>query len=144
MIVAIQHSVSKLTSSDDKVDRKDEDDEEIEKSQLCKDDKPDWVMGTICKMVLQQMKRFWQNIMKLDKLTQPGLEIAANYSCKRDKKYGTSELKVFAVDKQQPDDDAAAPALTTFGDLMECHDIVPVISHMAQGSSPPGSSHIRL
>jgi len=42
-------------------------------------------------------------------------------------KYGTSESMVPAVVKPQKDDNPAAPAPTTFGEHMECLDIVPGI-----------------
>jgi len=58
--------------------------------------------------------------------------------------YGTFELSVPAVVKPQMDQDVAAPAPTTFGELMECVDIVPGISQMLQGTSRPGSSHMWL
>jgi hypothetical protein len=57
-----------------------------------------------------------------------GWEDAANHVCNRDKKYGTSGLSVLAVIQPQMDDDAAAPAPTTFGELMECLDLVPGIT----------------
>jgi len=82
--------------------------------------------------------------MKLDQLTQPGWEDAADYFGERDKKYGTAKLRVPVVVQPQRDDDASAPPPTTFGELMERLDIVPGISQMAEGTSRPGSSHIRL
>jgi len=82
--------------------------------------------------------------MKLDKLTQPGWEDAAEYFRERDKQYGTFELRVPAVVQPQTNDDAPAPPPTTFGELMESLNIVPGISQRPQGSSRPGSSHIRL
>ena len=51
---------------------------------------------------------------------------------------------VLAVIKPQTTDDAAAPAPTTLGELLESLDIVPGISEIAQWTSQPGSSHIRL
>jgi len=90
------------------------------------------------------MERCQQNEIKLDELTQLGWEDVANYFRKTDNKYGTSELIVPAIVQPQTDDDAAAPAPTTFGELMECLDIVPGISQMPQGTSRPGSSHMRL
>jgi len=59
-------------------------------------------------------------------------------------KNGTSALRVPAVVQQQTDDDAATPVPTTIGELLECLKIVPGISQMPQGTSRPGSSHIRL
>ena len=82
--------------------------------------------------------------MKLDELTQPGWEDAADYFRERDKKYGTAELRVPVVVQPQTDDDASAPPPTTFGELMERLDIVPGISQMPQRTSRPGSSHIWL
>jgi len=81
------------------------------------------------------MERFRQKQMKLDKLTQLGWEDTAVYFCERDKKYGTSELRVPAVVQPQRDDDAASPAPATFGELIECLDIVPGISQMPQGTT---------
>jgi len=77
-------------------------------------------------------------------LTQPGWEDAADYFRDTDKKYSKSELRVPAVVQPQTADDAAAPVPTIFGELTECLDIVLRISHMLQGTSRPGSSHIRL
>jgi len=94
--------------------------------------------------VQQRMQRFRQEQMKLDELTQPGWDDAADYIREIDKKYSTSELRVPAVVQPQTDDDAAAPAPTTFGELMECLEIVPGRSQMLQGTSWPGSRHIRL
>jgi len=79
--------------------------------------------------------------MKFDQLTQPGWEDAADYFRERDKKYGTSELRVPAVVQPQTNDDAPPHPPTTFAELIECLDIVPGRS---QGTSWPGSSHIRL
>jgi len=56
--------------------------------------------------------------MKLDELTQPGWEDAADYFHEQDEKYGTSELRVPAVIQPQTNDDTPAPPLTTFCELM--------------------------
>jgi len=144
MLVAIGDILSDLASSDDGENGEDEDDEETEQGKLSDDDEPGWVMGSITKSVQQHMESFRQKQMKLDELTQPGWEDAADYFSERDKKYGTSELKIPAVVQQQTNDDAPAPPLTTFGELMEGLDIVPGISQRPQGTSRPGSSHIRL
>jgi hypothetical protein len=101
-------------------------------------------MGTITKKIQQLMERLRQKQMQLDELPQPGWEDAVNYFCEREKKYGTSELRVQAVVQPPTDDDAATPAPTTFGELMECLEIVPGISQMPQGTTRPGSSYIRL
>jgi len=143
MMAAIGDSLSDLASSDDGEDGEDED-EETELGKLSEDDEPGWVMGTISKMVQQRMESFRQKQMKLDELTQPGWEDAADYFRERDKKYGTAELRVPVVVQPQTDDDPSAPPPTTFGELMERLDIVPGISQMPQGTSRPGSSHIRL
>ena len=82
--------------------------------------------------------------MKLDELRQQGSEDAANYFRQRDQKYGTAESRVQVVVQPQTDDDASAPPLTTFGELMERPDIVPGISQMLQGTSRLRSGHIRL
>jgi len=143
MMAAIGDSLSDLGSSDDGEAGEDED-EETELGKLSDDDEPGWVMGTISKTVQQRMESFRQRQMKLDKLTQPGWEDAANYIRERDTKYGIGELRVPVVVQPQTDDDASAPPPPTFGELMERLDIVPGISRMPQGTSRPGSSHIRL
>ena len=143
MMAAIGDSLSDLASSDDGQDGEDED-AETEQGKLSEDNEPGWVMGTITKTVQQRMERFCQKQMKLDELTQPGWEDAADYFRERDKKYGTAELRVPVVVQPQTDDDASAPPPTTFGELMERLDIVPGISQMPQGTSRPGSSHIQL
>jgi len=144
MLVAIRDSLSDLASSDDGEDGEEEDDEETEQGNLSEDDEPGWVMGTINNTVQQRMERFRHTQMKLDKLTQPGWEDAADYFCERDKKYGTTELRVPAVVQPETKDDAPAPPAPTFGEPMESIDIVPRISQRPQGTSRPGSSHIRL
>jgi hypothetical protein len=97
MLVAIGASLSDHASSDNGEDGEKQDDEKTEQGNLSEDDEPGWVMGTINTMVPQHMERFQQNQMKLDELTQPGWEDAADYFCERDKKYGTTELRVPAV-----------------------------------------------
>jgi len=144
MLVAIGDSLNDLASSDDGEDGEDEDDEETEQGKLSEDDEPGWVMGTITKTVPQHMERFRQKQMKLDELTQPGWKDAIDYFRERDKKYGTFELRVPAVLQPHTNDDALAPPPITFGELMESVDIVPGISQRPQGTSRPGSSHIRL
>jgi hypothetical protein len=140
-MAAIGDSLSDLASSDDGEDGEDED-EETEQGKLSEDDEPGWVMGTITKTVQQHMESFRQKQMKLEELTQPGWEDAADYFRERDKKYGTAELKVPVVVQLQTHDGASSPPPTTFGELMEWLDIVPGISQMPQGTSRPGSSHI--
>jgi len=144
MLVAIGDSLSDLASSDDGEDGEDQDDEQTEQGKVSEDDEPGWVMGTITKMVQQRMERFRQKQMKLDELTQPGREDAADYFREQDTMYGTFELRVPAVVQTQTNDDAPAPPPTTFGELIESVDIVPGISQRPQGTSRPGSSHIRL
>jgi len=144
MLVAIGDSLSDLASSNDGEDGEDEVDEETEQVKLSDDDEPGWVMGTITKTVQQRMESYRQMQTKLDELTQLGWEDAAEYFCERDKKYGTSELRVPAVVHPQTNDDAPAPPPTTFGELMESLDIVPGISWRLQGTTRPGSGHIRL
>jgi len=68
------------------------------------------------------MERFRQKQRKLEELTQPGWEDAANYIWERDKKNGTSELMVPAVFQPLTDDHAVAPALNSFNELTECLD----------------------
>jgi len=135
MLVAIADSLSDLARSEDGEDGEDEDDEETEQGKLCEDDEPGWVMGTITKTVLQCMERFLQKQMKLDELTQPGWEDAADYFRERDEKYVTFEFRVPAVVQSQTNDDAPAPPPTTFREHIESLDIVPGILQR-----PPGTS----
>ena len=101
-------------------------------------------MGTISKMVPRSTERFRQKQMKLDEMTKPGWEDAADYSRERGKKYGTSELRVAAVIQPQMNHDTAAPAPTTYGELMKCLEIIPGISQTPQRTSRAGRSFIRL
>jgi len=95
-------------------------------------------------MVQQRMEMFWQKEMKHDELTQPGWEDTADYFRDTEKMYGTSELRVPAVDKLQSDYDSDAPALTTFEELMEGLQSVPAESQRLRGTSRPGSIDIAL
>jgi len=144
MLVAIGDSPSDLVSSENGEDGEGQDDEEIEQGNLSEDDEPGWVMGAITRPVQQSMERFWHKQMMVDELTQPGWEDAADYCPERDKRYGTTELRVLAVVQPQTNHDAPAPLPPTFAELMESLDIVPGISQRMQGTSRPGSSHIRL
>jgi len=90
------------------------------------------------------MERFRQKQMKLDELMQPGCRDTADYFCERDKKYGTTELKVPAVVQPQMADDAASTVPTTFSEPLETLDCVPRKLQMPQVTSRPGSSHMRL
>jgi len=140
MMVAIGDTLSDHASSDHRDDGEDEHDAETEQGKLSEDDEPGWVIGTLTKTVQQCMGRFRQKQMKLAELTQPGWEDASNNFREGEKPHGTSELRFLAVIEPQTDDDAAAPAPTSFGELMECVGIVSGISHMPRGTSPPGSS----
>ena len=142
MLDAIGGSLSDLASSNDEVDGKD--DQHTEQGKLNEDAEPGWVMGTITKTVQQRMERFRQKQITLEELTQPGGWDAADYFCEQDMKDSTTELKVPAVIKLHTDHDAANPAPTTYGENLDYLDIIPGISQMPQGTSRPGSSHMRL
>jgi len=142
MMVAIGESLSDLAGSDDGEDGEDEDDEEKEQGKMSKDEEPGWVLGAIYNTVQLCMERYRQKQMKLDELTQPGWGDAANWFRESDKKYGTSDLSVLAVINPQTEDDAAARAPTTIGELIECVDIVPGILQMPQETSRPGSRQL--
>jgi hypothetical protein len=144
MLVAIGDSLSDLACSNDGEDGEDEDAKETEQGKLSEDDEPGWVMGTITKMIHQCMERFRQKQIKLDKLTQPGWEDAADYFHERATKYDTSKSRVPIVIQPQTNQDAPAPPPKSFGELMESLDIAPGTSQTPQGTSRPGSSHIRL
>jgi hypothetical protein len=134
MLVAIGDNLSDLVSSEDGEDREDEDDKETEQGNLSEHDEPGWVMGRIIKMVPQRIERFRQKQMKLDKLTQPGWDDAADNFRERDKNYRTTELNVPAVVQPQTNNDAPAPPPATYGELMESLDIVAGISQRPQGT----------
>jgi hypothetical protein len=84
VLVAIGDSMSDLAISDDGENGEDEDNEETEQCKLSKDDEPGWGKSTITKPVQQWMVRFRQKQMKLNKLSQPGWEDAAEYIPERD------------------------------------------------------------
>jgi len=146
MLNAIGDSLSDLASSEDEEDGEDDDDDEedTELGKLGEDNEHGWVMGTISKMEQHHMESFRQKQMRLNDLTQPGWRDAASYFRERDMQYGTTELKVPAVVKPQTEMTAATPSPTTFGQLMQVLDIVPLQSQMLQVRSPQGSSQIRL
>jgi hypothetical protein len=66
-----------------------------------------------------------------------------DYCCERDMKNGTTELNILVVIILQIDNDAAAHAPTTFGELIKSFDSSPRILQMLQRTSPPDSSHMR-
>jgi hypothetical protein len=70
--------------------------------------------------------------MMLDQLPQLGLGDVADNFHDRDVKYGKTTSMVLAVIELHTDDVAAAPAATTFGELMECLDIIHRISQIPQ------------
>lgn len=63
---------------------------------------------------------------------------------KENTKCATAEINIPEVIKDQKGKLSAAPALTTFEELIETVQIVPRLSLMPQGTSQPGSSHVRL
>jgi hypothetical protein len=143
MMAASRDTLSVLASSDNGEDREDED-EQTEQGKLSEDDEPGWEMGTISKTVQQHMESFRQKKMKLDELTQPEWEDAADYFCEQDKKYGTADFRVSVGVQPETDDDTSAPPPTTFGELMDRRDIVPGILQMPEATSLAGITHIWL
>jgi len=127
MLNAIGDGLSDLACSEDKEDGEDEDDDEedTELSKLSEDDEPGWVIGTISKTVQHCMESFWQKQMRLDEPNQAGWGDVADYFCERDMKNRPTELEVPAVVKPQTDTTAATSSPTSFGKLMQAHDIVP-------------------
>jgi len=80
--------------------------------------------------------------MKLDELTEPECEDAADSFCERDTMYGTSELRFPDIVVPPTDDNLTSPQVTSWGEIIECTEIVPEISQMLRGTSRPGSSFI--
>jgi hypothetical protein len=124
MMVAIRGSQSDLASSNDGEDGDAEDDQETELGKLSEDDDASWAMGTISSMVQHHFETFRQKRMKLDKLTQPGWEDAADNFIEKDNNYGTSELMIPATIQPHIDDGAVAAAPRTLAELMGCLDII--------------------
>jgi hypothetical protein len=144
MLAAIGDSLSDIASFDDGEDGNDEYDEATVQGKLSENDEPGCMMGNITKTVQQHMNRFRQKQMKLDKLTQPGWENAAEYFREQDTKYGTCQLSVRAIIQPHTTEDTLAPPPPTFRELLQRLDIVPGISQMPQRTSRPEISHIRL
>jgi hypothetical protein len=142
---AIGDSLSDLPSSEDEEDGEDEDDDEEDMGhgKLSKDGEPGWVMGKLSKMVQHRMEGFRQKQLRLDELKQPGWRNAADNFLERDMKYGTTELKVPAVEKHHVDSTAATPSRTTFGELLKALDIVPGQSQIPPVTSRQGTSPMR-
>jgi len=137
MLNAIGDGLNDLACSDDGEDVEDEDDDE-DNPELGKhgaDDEPGWVMGTICKTVQHRMERFRQKQIKLDELMQPGWGDAADHFRERDRKYGTTELKVPVVVQLQREEDVICSAPTACGEPIETLDINPGKSEMPQVTS---------
>jgi hypothetical protein len=84
MLVAIRHSLSDTSSSNDGEDGEYEDDEEREEGQVSEDDEPGCVMHKITNTVLQRIEQFWQQQMKLDDLIQLEWEDEADNFGERD------------------------------------------------------------
>jgi len=142
---AIGESLGDLRSSDKQQDGDDDKaDEDAELGKPSEHNEPGWVMGTIYNTVQDRMERFWQKQIRLDKLTQPGLGDVADYFRERESNYGTAELKIPGVVKPHWNKLTAAPAPTTYAELMVTLDIIPIISQMPQGTSRPRSNQMRL
>lgn len=144
MMVAIGDSLCDIADSEDGEDAEHASDELTEPGMLSEADEPIWVMGTISLMVQHRMERCRQEEMKLEVFTQPGWGDAADSFRQRDNHYSTVELMVQAVVVSQRHQDVAEPAPSAFGVLVEWVDTVPGGSHMPQGTSRPGTSHMRL
>jgi len=67
-----------------------------------------------------------------------------NYYRETVKQYTTTELNVVAVVRPQIDDVTAASAPTASGAVREYLCIICGKSHMLQGTSQPGSSHVGI
>jgi hypothetical protein len=71
MLYAIRDSLSNLASANDDEDGEDEegDEKESQLGKMSEDDIPDWVIGTISKTVVQNLKPYWQKQIRLNELT---------------------------------------------------------------------------
>jgi hypothetical protein len=144
MMVAIGDSLSDIPRSDDGEDREAENDEETQQGKVSKDDQLCWGMGGISQTAQQHLGSFRLQQINLEELTQPEWGDPADYICESDVNDDTSEVRVVAVIKLQPDRDASAPVPTTFWELLDCLDVVPGISQIAQKTSQPGSRYVGL
>jgi hypothetical protein len=70
MLYAIWDSLSNLASANNDEDGEDEegDEKESQRGKMSEDDIPDWVIGTISKTVVQNLKRYWQKQIRLNEL----------------------------------------------------------------------------
>jgi len=116
MMVAMGNGQSDRASSDDGEVGQDEADAQTKLGKRSEDDEPCWVLCALFSMVQQRMEKSRQKQMKLDKLTDPRQEDAADNLCERDLNYRASELMTAAVVERQTNDDSDAPVLTTFGE----------------------------
>jgi len=134
---AIGDYLSDLASSDNgnEWEFEDEYEEDPELGKQSDNDEPGWVMGTLSKTVQYCVESFLQNEMKLDNWTPLGWGDVINFFRERHMKYETTKLTVPAVVQPQMKVDAAASALTTYGELTENHDSVPGKSQMLQVTS---------
>jgi hypothetical protein len=144
MMVIMGDCLSDLASSDDTNDGEDKDEEETEQGQQSEDEQPSRMMGTVTQTVQQRRGRFRQNQITVEEWTQLRWEDAAAHFHEREKKNIISALLVLADIQPQTADNGAAPVLATIGELMECHNIVPRISPMPQGTSRGRSRHCRI
>jgi len=142
MLNTVRDSLSDVASSDDKEAGEDEenDKEDTELGKVSEDNKPGWVMGTICKMVQQNMESFRQKRIRRDKLPQPERGVTADYILERDMKDGMAKWMVLAVVKPQTDKTAVTPSPATFGELIHTLVIVLGQSQMPQRIRNPLNS----
>jgi hypothetical protein len=117
MLDAIGDSLSDIASSDDDYDEEEEEEDDDEDSVAEDEAETGWVAGSIPQSVQKRIDNHRQKQMKLDELTRPGWEDAANYFRERDKKYNTAKLLVPTVDNAATILAAAAP--TTFGEHID-------------------------
>jgi len=143
-MIAIGDSLSDFARSDHEENGDDEDDEDSELGKLSEDDEPGWVLGTISKWVQQHMERYRQKQTKLNESIHPEWGDTPNYVCGRDASYGPTELMTPAVVNSQTNEIAAAPASTTFGELMESLDTGAGKLQVLQHTSRPGSGHMSI
>jgi len=89
-------------------------------------------------------RAFWQQLMRLEELMQPGWgDVVDNFS-QSDMNYRMAELMVAAVVKPQTQSTAATPSPTTFEELMQTLDTIPGLLQMPHGTSRQGSGQMRL
>jgi hypothetical protein len=143
MMEAIRDSVDDVTTSDEEDDHYDNisDGQDYDDAKLSDDDAPGWVVGTINKSVQERLETVPMKRIKLQELTTLAwAEAEADFTI-RNRKYGTTKLKILTVVTLNTTINTANTSI--FGHFRDALNRVPVTkSPMAQPPSSPIGSHL--